>query len=41
MMIGFLAEPALLMVIFVASLIGATTALPQISELLATQSLAL
>jgi formate hydrogenlyase subunit 4 len=41
MMIGFLAEPALLMVIFVASLISATTALPRISELLATQSLAL
>ena len=41
MMVGFLAEPALLMVIFVASLIGATTALPAISELLATQSLAL
>jgi formate hydrogenlyase subunit 4 len=41
MMIGFLAEPALLMVIFVASLISATTALPAISELLATQSLAL
>lgn len=41
MMIGFLAEPALLMVIFVASLISATTALPAISERLATQSLAL
>jgi formate hydrogenlyase subunit 4 len=41
MMIGFLAEPALLMVIFVASLISATTALPQLSELLATRSLAL
>lgn len=41
MMIGFLAEPALLTVIFVASLIGATTALPGISEQLATQSLAL
>lgn len=41
MMIGFLAEPALLMIIFVASLISATTALPRISELLATQSLAL
>lgn len=41
MMIGFLAEPALLMVIFVASLISATTALPRISELLATQSLEL
>ena len=31
MMIGFLAEPALLMVIFVASLISATTALPAIT----------
>src|SRR5690606_12547146 len=41
MMIGFLAEPALLMVIFVASLMFSTTALPRISESLATQSLAL
>jgi formate hydrogenlyase subunit 4 len=41
MMVGFLAEPALLMVIFVASLISATTALPQITENLATQSLGL
>jgi len=41
MMIGFLAEPALLMVIFVASLISATTALPAITESLATQSVAL
>jgi formate hydrogenlyase subunit 4 len=41
MMVGFLAEPALLMVIFLASLISATTALPAISERLATQSLAL
>ena len=32
MMIGFLAEPALLMVIFVASLTFATTALPLIAE---------
>jgi formate hydrogenlyase subunit 4 len=40
MMVGFLAEPALLMVIFVASLISATTALPAISEHLATQPLA-
>ena len=32
MMVGFLAEPALLMVIFVASLISATTALPLIAE---------
>ena len=41
MMIGFLAEPALLMVIFVASLMFSTTALPRISESLATQPLAL
>jgi formate hydrogenlyase subunit 4 len=41
MMIGFLAEPALLMVIFVASLISATTALPAIAEHIATQSLAI
>ena len=41
MMVGFLAEPALLMVIFVASLISATTALPVISERLATQALVL
>ena len=41
MMIGFLAEPALLMVIFVASLSSATTALPGIAERLATQPLAL
>jgi formate hydrogenlyase subunit 4 len=41
MMVGFLAEPALLMVIFVASLISATTALPAITENLATQSVAL
>jgi formate hydrogenlyase subunit 4 len=41
MMVGFLAEPALLMVIFVASLISATTALPAITENLATQSLQL
>jgi formate hydrogenlyase subunit 4 len=41
MMVGFLAEPALLMIIFVASLISATTALPTITEHLATQSLAL
>ena len=39
MMIGFLAEPALLMVIFVASLISRRTALPVISERLATQAL--
>ena len=41
MMIGFLAEPALLMVIFVAALSPATTALPAIAERLATQPLAL
>lgn len=41
MMIGFLAEPALLMIIFVASLMVSTTALPRISESLTTQSLAL
>ena len=41
MMVGFLAEPALLMVIFVASLIAGTTALPVISERLATQALGL
>lgn len=41
MMVGFLAEPALLMIIFVASLMVSTTALPRISESLATQSLAL
>lgn len=41
MMIGFLAEPALLMIIFVASLLSATTALPLIAERLATQTLGL
>jgi formate hydrogenlyase subunit 4 len=41
MMVGFLAEPALLMVIFLGSLISATTALPEISERLSTQSVAL
>lgn len=39
MMVGFLAEPALLMVIFVASMISATTSLPAITQNLATQSL--
>lgn len=39
MMVGFLAEPALLMVIFVASLISATTSLPAIAEQLATRAL--
>jgi formate hydrogenlyase subunit 4 len=41
MMVGFLAEPALLMVIFVASMISVTTALPTITERLATQTLGL
>ena len=41
MLVGFLAEPALLMVIFLASLIATTTALPAISEGLATRTLAL
>lgn len=41
MMVGFLAEPALLMVIFVASLMTATTALPLISEHLAAAPLAI
>jgi formate hydrogenlyase subunit 4 len=41
MMIGFLAEPALLVVIFVVSLTCATTALPMIAERLSAQSFAL
>jgi formate hydrogenlyase subunit 4 len=41
MMVGFLAEPALLMIIFVASLISGSTALPVISERLATQAVGL
>jgi formate hydrogenlyase subunit 4 len=41
MMVGFLAEPALLIVIFVASLISQSTALPAITERLATESFAL
>ena len=41
MLVGFLAEPALLMVIFLASLIATSTALPAISEGLATRTLAL
>jgi formate hydrogenlyase subunit 4 len=41
MMIGFLAEPALLMVIIVASLICATTALPSISSHLAGERLSI
>ncbi len=38
MMVGFLAEPALLMVILVASLLSMTTALPQISQRLVTET---
>jgi formate hydrogenlyase subunit 4 len=41
MMIGFLSEPALLMIIFVASLLSASTALPAITAHLATQGFAL
>ena len=41
MLVGFLAEPALLMVIFLASLISASTALPAISESIATRALGL
>jgi formate hydrogenlyase subunit 4 len=41
MLVGFLAEPALLMVIFLASLIAASTALPAISESIATRTLGL
>jgi len=41
MLVGFLAEPALLMVIFLASLIATSTALPAISEGLATRALGL
>jgi len=41
MMIGVLAEPALLMVIFVASLISATTSLPGIAAHLAGERLAI
>src|SRR6201987_11746 len=41
MMVGFLAEPALLMVIFVAALLPAPTPLPAITEHLATQTLGL
>jgi formate hydrogenlyase subunit 4 len=37
MMVGFLAEPALLMIVFVASLIADSSALPAITEHLATQ----
>jgi len=41
MMIGFLAEPALLMIVFVASLISSSTGLPAITESLATRTLGL
>ena len=41
MMIGFLAEPALLVVIFVVSLTSATTALPIIAERLSAHSVVL
>ena len=41
MMVGFLAEPALLMVLFIASLISATTSLPTIVETLAHRELAI
>ncbi len=41
MMVGFLAEPALLMVIFLAAQIASTTALPAISAHLTAQSFAL
>jgi formate hydrogenlyase subunit 4 len=41
MMVGFLAEPALLIVIFVAALISQSTALPAIAEHLATEEFAL
>ena len=41
MMIGFLAEPALLMVVLVASLISTTTSLAGISEFMTTQPLGL
>lgn len=41
MMVGFLAEPALLMVVFTASLICGSTALPTIADTLAARSLAI
>ena len=41
MMIGFLAEPALLMVVFTASLICGSTALPTIAETLSSRELAI
>jgi formate hydrogenlyase subunit 4 len=41
MMLGFLAEPALLMVIFVAAMISQTTSLPMIAEHLSGETMAL
>jgi formate hydrogenlyase subunit 4 len=41
MMVGFLAEPALLMVIFVAAMISQTTSLPLIAESLSSGAIAL
>jgi formate hydrogenlyase subunit 4 len=41
MMVGFLAEPALLMVLFVAALISQTTSLPLIAERLSGEALSL
>jgi formate hydrogenlyase subunit 4 len=41
MMVGFLAEPALLMVIFVAAMISQTTSLAAIAEHLSSETLAL
>lgn len=41
MMVGFLAEPALLMVLFVAAMLSRTTSLPLIAEGLASQAPAL
>lgn len=41
MMVGFLAEPALLMVVFTASLLCGSTALPTIADTLAARSLAI
>ncbi|MDE0853438.1 MAG: NADH-quinone oxidoreductase subunit H [Nevskia sp.] len=41
MMVGFLAEPALLMVVFTASLICGSTALPTIADTLAARTLAI
>ncbi len=41
MMVGFLAEPALLMVLFVAAMISQTTSLPLIAERLSNETLVL